>query len=60
MNLITTEEAATRLLTTPETIRKYIRDGRIRAAKIGKHFLISEEELNLFVERQCDLRAKES
>jgi len=50
VNLITTEQAAERIFTTAYTIRKYIRQGRLLAAKIGKQYLIREEDLNQFFE----------
>jgi excisionase family DNA binding protein len=42
---ITTEEAAKLLYTTPYTVRKYIRKGLMSAARIGKHYLILEDDL---------------
>jgi excisionase family DNA binding protein len=45
MQLLNTEEAAKRLYTTPYTVRKYIRQGKLAAARIGKQYLIMEEEL---------------
>lgn len=46
MNLMTTDEAAKKLYTTPYTIRKYIRQGKIIASRIGKNYLIDEAEIN--------------
>jgi excisionase family DNA binding protein len=50
LTYITTDEASKRLYTTPYTVRKYIRQGKLMAAKIGKQFLIQEDELIKFLE----------
>jgi len=51
MLLITTEEAARRLSLTPETVRRMIRGGELRAVKIGRVHRIEEEELSAYVAR---------
>ena len=51
MNLITTEEAAKRVFTTPYTIRKYIRQGKLLGAKFGKQYLIRESDLESLLEK---------
>lgn len=51
MQFMTTEEAAKRLFTTAYTIRKYVRVGKLKAAKIGKQYLIPEEEFTQFLNR---------
>jgi len=33
-----------------DTVRKYIRKGRIKAIKIGKYYLVSEENLQKFLD----------
>jgi len=48
-NYFTVEEAAERLLCTPETIRRYIRQGKINATKIIRRWYISEDELTAYV-----------
>jgi excisionase family DNA binding protein len=48
---MTTDEAAKRLYTTPYTIRKYVRRGKLQAARIGKQYLIPEEEFSAFLKR---------
>ena len=48
---MTTEEAAKRLFTTAYTIRKYVRQGKLQAARIGKQYLIPEEEFVQFLQR---------
>jgi excisionase family DNA binding protein len=42
-------ELSKKLQTTPETIRKYIRENRIKATKVGVNFLISHKELMRFL-----------
>jgi excisionase family DNA binding protein len=49
LQFVTTDDAAKRLYTTAYTIRKYIRQGKLQAAKIGKQFLITEDELTRFL-----------
>ncbi|MGE0201764.1 MAG: helix-turn-helix domain-containing protein [Candidatus Melainabacteria bacterium] len=51
MNYVTTELAAEKLFTTPYTIRKYIRQGKLAAAKIGKQYLIEYEVLEAFLKQ---------
>lgn len=50
MQLITTFDAAKRIYTTPYTVRKYIRQGKLNAVLIGKQYLIKEDDLTAFVE----------
>lgn len=51
MQFMTTVEAAKRLYTTAYTIRKYVRQGKLQAARIGKQYLIPEEEFSAFLKR---------
>jgi excisionase family DNA binding protein len=51
LQFITTEEAAKRLFTTAYTIRKYVRQGKLLAARIGKQYLIPEDEFTSFLQR---------
>jgi excisionase family DNA binding protein len=47
-NILTVREAAARLKLNPETIRRWIRDGRIRAVSLGSDragFRIPESEV---------------
>lgn len=37
-----------------DTVRKYIRKGRIKAIKIGKFYLVSEENLQKFLDGEDD------
>ena len=45
MKLITTKEAAEMLYTTEYTVRKYIRNGRLTASRIGKQYLIDPNDI---------------
>jgi excisionase family DNA binding protein len=47
---MTTEEAAKRLFTTAYTIRKYVRQGKLQAIRIGKQYLIFEEAFDQFLQ----------
>jgi len=51
MQFLTTEETAKRLSLTPETVRRMIRGGELRAVKIGRVHRIEEEELGAYVIR---------
>ena len=44
------EQVAQMLHMHPKTIQRYIREGRLRAAKIGKSWHISGHDLSSFVE----------
>jgi excisionase family DNA binding protein len=43
--MLTVPEAARRVGRDPETIRRWIRSGRLRARKIGTQHVIEEEDL---------------
>ena len=43
--MITVPEAARRLRLNPETIRRWIRSGRLRARKVGMQHMIDERDL---------------
>jgi excisionase family DNA binding protein len=47
--MITVPEAAKRARKDPETIRRWIRSGRLRARKIGTQHVIDEEDLAPFL-----------
>lgn len=44
--MLTVPEAARRLRRNPETVRRWIREGKLRARKIGTQHVIEEEELD--------------
>lgn len=48
--MITVPEASRRTGRNPETIRRWIRSGRLRSEKVGTQHLISAEQLDLLVE----------
>lgn len=48
--MITVPEAAKRARKDPETIRRWIRSGRLRARKIGTQHVIEEEDLQPLLE----------
>jgi excisionase family DNA binding protein len=57
---LTTEQTAKRLFTTQYTVRKYVRDSKLPAAKVGRHYLIAVEDLESFLaskvyKRQTDI-----
>lgn len=43
--MLTVPDAAARLSRNPETIRRWIRSGRLRAHKVGTQHVIAEEDL---------------
>ena len=43
--MITVPEAARRISRHPETIRRWIREGKLPASKVGTQHLIAEEDL---------------
>jgi len=43
--MLTVPEAARRAKRDPETVRRWIRSGRLRATRIGTQHLIDEEDL---------------
>ncbi len=43
--MLTVPEAAVRVHRNPETVRRWIRSGRLNATRIGTQFLIDEDEL---------------
>lgn len=45
-NYITVKTAADRLQMTEQTIRAWIRKGKLSAVKLGKPLFINEEEIN--------------
>ncbi len=45
--MLTVPEAAARLGRSPETLRRWIRAGRLRAHKVGTQHLIDESDLSV-------------
>jgi excisionase family DNA binding protein len=50
--MLTVPEAARRVGRDPETIRRWIRGGRLRARKIGTQHVIEERDLDAAVTRR--------
>ena len=46
---ITVPEAARRTGRNPETIRRWIREGKLPATKVGTQHVLAEEDLDAFV-----------
>lgn len=46
----TTEQAANLLKIHPKTMQRYIREGKLRANKVGKSWLITGHDLSIFAE----------
>ena len=49
---LTTEEVSERLKLTSLTIRRMCLDGRIPAAKVGRHWIIRESDLNAYLDER--------
>ncbi|MGH8898213.1 MAG: helix-turn-helix domain-containing protein [Egibacteraceae bacterium] len=50
--MLTVPQAAARVSKSPETIRRWIRSGRLRAQKVGTQHLIDEEDLEALSESE--------
>jgi excisionase family DNA binding protein len=53
--MLTVPEAARRTKRDPETVRRWIRSGRLKATKIGTQHLIDEDELARLTETKVTL-----
>jgi excisionase family DNA binding protein len=53
--MLTVPEAARRTKRDPETVRRWIRSGRLKATKIGTQHLIDEDELARLTEMKTTL-----
>jgi excisionase family DNA binding protein len=52
----TSEQAAKLLNIHPKTVQRYIREGRLKANKVGKSWLITGHDLSVFAEGAGELR----
>lgn len=43
--LMTPEEVAERLALTPKTVRRFLREGRLKAMKVGRLWRVRESDL---------------
>jgi excisionase family DNA binding protein len=57
--MITVPEAARRVGRDPETVRRWIRSGKLRSQKVGTQHLIDEDELAALVDDDEMLRLPE-
>ena len=48
--MLTVPEAAKRVGRNPETVRRWIRSGRLRSQKVGTQHLIDEQELDALLD----------
>jgi excisionase family DNA binding protein len=55
IKLYTIQETAKMLKVTPQTIRKYIGQNKIKAKKIGRPFYITEDNLKEFLTLEIGL-----
>ncbi len=46
--MLTVPEAAKRVAKDPETVRRWIRSGKLRSQKVGTQHLIDEQDLSTF------------
>ena len=51
-NLLDVQELSTRLGFHPDTVREYLREGKIKGMKIGKRWRVKEEDLQKFLDEQ--------
>jgi len=57
---LTVPEAARRTGRNPETIRRWIREGRLPATKVGTQHVIAEDDLAAAIETSDTLQAPEA
>jgi excisionase family DNA binding protein len=48
-DILTPQEVAEYLQLTPDTVYRYIREGKLAAAKFGRHYRIPKENVELFL-----------
>lgn len=53
MNFLTVKEVAKQLRLHPETVRRFIREKKLRAYKIGKSNLLKPDDVKLFFASKC-------
>lgn len=51
--LLTTDEVAKQLRTDAYSVREWIRAGALRAAKVGRRYLVTQEDVDAFVEARA-------
>lgn len=50
----TVEQISNMLNIHPKTIQRYIREGKLRASKVGKSWRINGHDLSVFIEGDCN------
>ncbi len=53
--MLTVPEAARRVGRNPETVRRWIRAGKLRSQKVGTQHLIDERDLDALVEDEYEM-----
>ena len=53
-SVLTVAEAARRAGRNPETVRRWIREGKLRASKVGTQHVIEEADLEQMLEKSGD------
>ncbi|MFN2545234.1 MAG: helix-turn-helix domain-containing protein [Actinomycetota bacterium] len=48
--MLTVPEAARRVGRNPETVRRWIRSGKLRSQRVGTQYLVDEEALDAFLD----------
>lgn len=48
MNWLTVEQVAAKLRRNPQLVRRWIREGRLRASRVGPLWVVSADELRRF------------
>lgn len=49
MEVYTVQEVAEKLKVDPETIRRYINDGKLKASKLGNRYRITDVQIREFL-----------
>lgn len=52
MELLTTYQTAKMLNVSEQTIRTFVKDGRLGAYKVGRAYRFSEEQIKRFLQRE--------
>ncbi len=58
-NYMNTIHVAKTLGVNVQTVRHYIRKGELRAARVGKRYVVTQEDIDAFLERRKEKRALE-
>ena len=56
MKYLTAEQAAEQLERNPELVRRWIREGRLRAQKMGPIWVVTDDELRRFRKNEPERR----